>query len=278
MTEPMPSILLVDDEEDICAVMADILADQGYHVDVAYEGRAALELVQRRPYDVALLDYKMPGMDGLTLYREIRKLRTGTVAVVVTAYAGTSMAEEAITAGAWQVMTKPVDVPRLLRVIGEVLEQPLVLVVDDDADFCDTLWDLLRERGYRVCIAHDAREAAERLRETTRVVLVDLVLPDRDGAEICRQVHEAYPAARVVIVTGHPSALESKVEQLAADGVDAICYKPLDVPGLLGTLKHLADDSRETAGRFVRMTGDAERPPPENPPRRGQCRHAGEPA
>jgi CheY-like chemotaxis protein len=90
MTEPTPSILLVDDEEDICAVMADILADRGYQVDVAHEGKAALALVERQPYDVALLDYKMPGMDGLTLYREIKMLRSETVALLVTAYAGGS--------------------------------------------------------------------------------------------------------------------------------------------------------------------------------------------
>lgn len=241
MTEPTPSILLVDDEEDICAVMADILEDQGYHVDVAHEGEAALALVRRQPYDVALLDYKMPGMDGLTLYHEIKKLRSGTVALLVTAYAGGATVEEALAAGALQVVPKPVDLPLLLRLIDEAVGQPLVLVVDDDPDFCDNLRDLLSERGYRVCVAHNGREAAERLRGTTRVVLVDLVLPDRDGAEVCRQVREANPAARVVLVTGHRAELEPRVEQLQAQGIDAICYKPLDVPVLLGTVERLAE-------------------------------------
>ena len=65
-------------------------------------------------YDVALLDLKMPGMDGLTLYREIKKLRAGTVAIMVTAYASSATAEEALAAGAWQVVAKPVDFPMLL--------------------------------------------------------------------------------------------------------------------------------------------------------------------
>ena len=136
MTDQAPSILLVDDDEDICENMADIFTDLGYDVDVAHEGRTALELVRGRPYDVALLDLKMPGMDGVTLYREIKKVQAGMVAFLVTAYAGASTAEEAVAAGMWQVLPKPVDLPRLLRLIAEVLERPLVLVVDDDEDLC----------------------------------------------------------------------------------------------------------------------------------------------
>ena len=165
MTERAASILLVDDDEDICQNMADIFSDLGFEVDVAHEGGAALELVRKRPYDVALLDLKMPGMDGLTLYREIKKLQSGMVAFLVTAYAGGSVADQAITAGAWRVLPKPVDLPRLQSLIDEALGRPLVLVVDDDDDLCANLWDLLRERGYRLSIAHDARASG---RATTR--------------------------------------------------------------------------------------------------------------
>ena len=57
-------ILVVDDEVDTCANLSDILSDLGYTVDVAYDGPSALELVKQKAYDVALLDLKMPGMDG----------------------------------------------------------------------------------------------------------------------------------------------------------------------------------------------------------------------
>jgi len=80
-----PALLIVDDDVDTCRNLSDILTDLGYRVDTAHEGLTALELVRRSAYDVALLDYKMPGMDGLTLYREIKRLRAGTVAIVVTA-------------------------------------------------------------------------------------------------------------------------------------------------------------------------------------------------
>ncbi len=134
MTDHAPSILLVDDDKDICENMADIFADLGYTVNVAHEGNAALDLVRERPYDVTLLDLKMPGMDGLALYREIKKRQAGTAAFLVTAYASATTTEDAIAAGMWQVLPKPLDLPRLLHLIDEALERPLVLVVDDDVD------------------------------------------------------------------------------------------------------------------------------------------------
>jgi CheY-like chemotaxis protein len=233
--------LLVDDDEDICENMADIFIDLGYGVDVAHEGTTALEMVRGRRYDVALLDLKMPGMDGVTLYREIKKVQAGTAAFLVTAYAGATMAEAAVAAGMWQVLPKPVDLPRLLLLIAEALERPLVLVVDDDADLCTNLWDLLHQRGYRVGIAHDGGQAVEQLQSSTRVVLIDLKLPDQDGAEVFRLIREANPAARAVLITGHRAELEPRIDRLRAEGVDAICYKPFDIPGLLGTLERLAN-------------------------------------
>src|SRR5438309_3507615 len=93
-----PSILVVDDDGDTCQNLSDILTDLGYRVDTAHDGPSALELVRRRPYDIALLDLKMPGMDGLELYREIKRLGVGTVAMLVTAHASRATAEEALTA------------------------------------------------------------------------------------------------------------------------------------------------------------------------------------
>src|SRR5215218_4940185 len=107
-----PRVLVVDDEQDTCSNLSDILTDLGYRVDCACDGASALELVRRTPYDVALLDLRMPGMDGLTLYREIKKIRAGTVAILVTAYASGATSEEALAAGAWRVVPKPVHLPR----------------------------------------------------------------------------------------------------------------------------------------------------------------------
>ena len=240
MSAEAPSILVVDDDVDTCRNLSDILTDLGYHVDTAHDGPSALELVRRHPYDVALLDYRMPGMDGLTLYRAIKKLRSGTVAIVVTAYAGGGTAEEALQAGAWQVLAKPVEFPRLLGLVNEALDQPLVLVVDDDPDLCATLWDVFRERGYRVSIAHDEHQAAACLRGASfKAVLIDMRLPAGDGTSVFRLVREANPQARTIVITGHRSEMDEVIRKMLNEGADAVCYKPFDVPKLLETLQRL---------------------------------------
>jgi CheY-like chemotaxis protein len=237
-----PSILVVDDDADTCRNLADILSDLGYHVDTAHDGLAALERVRQKAYDIALLDLKMPGMDGVTLYRQIKRLRSGTVAIIVTAYASSDTAQEALTAGAWQLLPKPVDFPKLLALVDEALGQPLVMVVDDDHDLCATLWDVLRERGYRVCVAHDEPTAAKQLRDSAfTVVLIDMKLPQSDGGTVFRLVRNTNPKARTVLITGHRSEMDRVVQQVLAEGADAVCYKPFDVPTLLETLRKMTE-------------------------------------
>jgi two-component system, NtrC family, response regulator HydG len=249
MAETAPAILVVDDDADTCRNLADILGDLGYHVDTAPDGLAALALVRKNPYDVALLDFKMPGMNGLELYREVKKLRAGTVAIIVSAYTNESTKEEALGAGAWQVLAKPVDFTKLLGLVDEALGQPLVMVVDDDPDLCATLWDVLHERGYRVAVAHNAGEATEQLRSGPyRVVLIDMRLPGGDGTEVFRAVRAADPDAHTVIITGYRQEMNDLVKQVLGEGADAVCYKPFDVDTLLATVEKLTSEPRSETG------------------------------
>jgi CheY-like chemotaxis protein len=118
------AILLVDDDEDSCASLSDIISDLGYRVDVAFDGPAALELSRRQPYGLALLDYKMPGMTGVELYGHLKEVQADTVGVLVTAFAAEDTIRAAARAGIRQVVPKPVDFGRLIPLIEEVAGRP----------------------------------------------------------------------------------------------------------------------------------------------------------
>lgn len=236
--EARPTILVVDDEKDICSNLADIFGELGYLVDTAHQGEAALELVRQKAYDIALLDLKMPGMDGLELYRRIKEIRSGTVAIVVTAYASSDTAAEVLAAGAWRVLSKPVEFRNLLKLVETAIDQPLVLVVDDDRDLCANLWDMLRERGYRVDLAHDEEEAAKLLSDKSfHVVLIDMKLPGGDGSRVFRRVQAVGQCTRTILITAYPAETDKLVEHVLREGANAVCYKPFDIPHLLQVLE-----------------------------------------
>jgi CheY-like chemotaxis protein len=93
-------ILVVDDNEDTCASLSDIIMDLGYRVAVAYDGPAALELSRQHCYGLALLDYKLPGMDGMELHGHLKQIQADTVGVLVTGLAAEDTVRAAARAGA----------------------------------------------------------------------------------------------------------------------------------------------------------------------------------
>lgn len=246
MPETNSRILIVDDEADTCENLSDIFTDLGYTVDIAHDGKSALKLVKSTSYDIALLDLKMPGMDGLELYRHIRAVSAGTVAIVITAYASGNTAASVIDAGAWKILPKPVDFPRLLALVNEALSQPLLLVVDDDRELSDSLWELFRDCGYRVYLAHDSPEAIQVIGEHHfQVIIVDLVLPSADGSQVFEALHAVAPDTHSILITAHRDEVDQRIQQALAHGANAVCYKPFDVESMLATVSKLCA-SKET--------------------------------
>jgi CheY-like chemotaxis protein len=117
-------ILCVDDDQDICDTLSDILTDLGYGVGVASDGLTALNLVEQNGYGLALLDYRMPRMTGLELFRRIRQLQAEMHGILVTAFTREETLAEARDVGVRQVLPKPVDFGRLIPLINECIGPP----------------------------------------------------------------------------------------------------------------------------------------------------------
>jgi DNA-binding NtrC family response regulator len=116
-------ILVVDDEPDMVETVARILTHLGHESVTATEGGAALELLERERPDLVLTDLRMPGMDGLALLKEVKRIDPEAPVVLFTAHATIETAVEAIKAGAFDYITKPFTADQLQVVIERALTQ-----------------------------------------------------------------------------------------------------------------------------------------------------------
>ena len=116
-----PRVLVVDDEASIRDLLAKTLALAEYDVDLAPDGRAALERLRIIPYDLLITDLKMPGVDGLTVIKEARRLKTDIPVIIITGFSTESSAIEAVNLGVSGYLTKPFRVPRVLAAAAKAL-------------------------------------------------------------------------------------------------------------------------------------------------------------
>lgn len=114
MDEGKIRVLIADDEDALRSTIAAWLTDEGFEVEQAGDGLEAVKQAQSRDFDVALLDIKMPGMNGLEVLRYIKKNSSTTDVVMMTAMSDVGMAVEAMKLGAKEYLTKPIDLDQLV--------------------------------------------------------------------------------------------------------------------------------------------------------------------
>lgn len=238
MTQSMPRVLLVDDEADFVANLVDILIDAGFAVDSTTEPERAIELASENLYDAAILDWRMPGLDGVRLQRMLREHQQDLATILLTAYADDETHLAARQAGFWSILEKPCDVPKIQALLQGVTQRPRLLVVDDEIEFGKGLVEVLHQNRVRAAYCTTVSEAIERVvRSDWDVVLLDLKLPDESPHELVKLLAKRGEGTSVFLLTGQSrSEVESDWERFQELGVDVLWHKPLDVAGLLARL------------------------------------------
>lgn len=115
-------VLVVDDESSIRELLQKTLALAEYEVDTAPDGRAAMERLRLGSYDLLIADLKMPGMDGLTLVREARRMGARLPVIIITGFSSESTAIEALNLGVAGYLTKPFRIPEVLKKAAEAIK------------------------------------------------------------------------------------------------------------------------------------------------------------
>jgi DNA-binding NtrC family response regulator len=116
-------ILIVDDDENIRKVLTTILEDEGYDVETADTAKAAIEKTERKTYNIALIDIRLPDMEGIELLTKMRTTTPRLRKIIVTGYPTMQNAVEAVNKGADAYVLKPFNVEKVLSIIKEQLQK-----------------------------------------------------------------------------------------------------------------------------------------------------------
>ena len=238
MTNNKPKVLVVDDQRSMRLTLAAILEDQGYEVAEVEDGYRAIEAVERAPFDLVFMDIKMPGINGVQTFREIKKINPKSVVVMMTGFAVEDLVKEGLDEGAFSVIYKPFDMARVINLVDSVLKSVLILVVDDRFSDREILNQILTDKGYKVAGAADGNEAIEMVKDSHYdIIFMDIKLPGKDGFAAFQEIHALDPDARVIFMTGF--VLEDSIRQAIDAGAYPVAYKPFDMENILALVEQI---------------------------------------
>jgi len=135
------NILIVDDDSSIRKVLTAILEEKGYNVEAVENGRKAIERTKTKFYNLALIDIRLPDMEGTTLLTEMKENVPQMVKIMITGYPSMQNAVEALNKGANAYIVKPIDMDKALATIEEHLEKQRKaqkMTEDNLVDFLET--------------------------------------------------------------------------------------------------------------------------------------------
>lgn len=242
-------VLVVDDDISFAESLTDILTEKGYIAVAVNSGEEALEKIKERPFDVVLMDVKMPVMDGMQTFKEIKKLDRSTTVIMMTAYSMDDLVHDALKEGAYGVLHKPLDIEQVIRRI-EISKAggSLTMIVDDDPNIRTSLKDILEEKGYVVTMAKDGKEAIAIAKERPEdIAIIDMQLPFLNGLETFSELKKINPEIRAIIITAYKEEMKDLVEQALAGGAYACIYKPFDPQKIVELVEEIAKKKKKEA-------------------------------
>lgn len=266
-------ILAVDDDKDTCANIAMLMKDVGVQTEFAYSGAQAVEKVahtvsKNRPYDVILLDWKMPGMDGMETARQIRRVARHKIPILfLTACDWEEIEEEALAAGIDGFLAKPFFVSAFKEKIRSVyekrshtkqqteeetglssLEGRYFLIAEDNEINSEILLELLHIDGADGEVAENGQLAVDRFQAAEPghfdAILMDVQMPVLNGYEATRTIRalDREDAKTIPVIAMTANAFAEDVKDAKDAGMDDHIAKPVDMDVIRKTLGKYLDE------------------------------------
>ncbi|MCX7838480.1 MAG: response regulator [Anaerolineae bacterium] len=244
-----PHILIVDDDVCLARSLALIFKRKGYVVSIAADGLSAIEQVKTAPADIVLMDFKMPGMNGIETYQHLKSIRPNLTALLMTGFAEDDQVQAALQAGILYVLVKPLDIDHLLTLIPKVLarRQTLALIVDDYPEACAQITRVLERKGYQVTCVESGEQAIEAVRQRHYpIIFIDLKLPTMDGLQTYLALRAIDPDITAIMITGYREEMDAQIQAALAHNAHACLYKPFDTKQVQTLVEEIEHRERQT--------------------------------
>lgn len=237
------NILVVDDQIGMLETFTDILEDRDCNVVTADDGFTAIKKAKEQSFDLIFMDIKMPGLNGVQTFRELKKIDPKITVIMMTAYSVEDLIEEAVEEGAYAVIYKPFDMDKVIQTIERVLKNNLILVVDDRLEDRQLFADILIDKEYQVTTAKDGYEAIELVRKNNfSIIFIDVKMPGIDGIQTFEQIHEIRPDIPVIMITGY--SVEEMLKEAVDKGAYACLHKPLDMEKIIQLVEEVRKNKK----------------------------------
>ena len=242
-------LLIVDDDVPFIDSLSDILKEKGYEVVDVKSGKEALKKVEETPFDIALLDIKMPVMDGVEAFKGIKKINPRIPVIMMTAFSAEDLVKDALKEGAYGVLHKPLDIDKVIAMIEAAKKDGcLVMVVDDDPNTRETLKDILENKGFVVTLAKNGQEAIKIAKERPEdVAFIDMKLPVLNGLETYLELKKINPKITAILITAYREEMQDLIESALRQGAYACLYKPFDPQKILQLIEEITQKRRAQA-------------------------------
>jgi two-component system response regulator HydG len=230
-------ILVVDDDEDNANSLGELFELEGHDVTVANSGEDAIAAYTATNFDLAFMDVMMPGLNGVESFMEIRKLKPDARVYMMTGYSVEQLLQQAMDHGAMGVLTKPIDIDKILKSVDEVKPGGIVLVADDDPMFGAQIKSLIENAGLRC--GHLKRES-DIVMDDDALAIIDIGKPLINCVEVYTRLRRQGHSRPSIIVTRAAHQGEDALSALRDVAVTGILNKPFDPLQLLMRLDSLA--------------------------------------
>ncbi len=261
------NVLVVDDDPMACEHAKLVLEKVGIVTEIALSGEEAIEKVnvrqaRREPYNLILIDWKMPDMDGVETTRRIRKIAGSESAIIIlTAYRWDDILDEAMMAGVDSFLAKPIFAANVLEEFrGALLRKNIsleteekctalngkrVLLAEDMEINAEIMTMVLQMRDMEADIAENGRIALEKFSSHPEgyyaAILMDMRMPEMDGLEATRRIRamDRPDAQKIPIIALTANAFDEDVQRSMQAGLNAHLSKPVQPENLFEALEGL---------------------------------------